>query len=183
MTRVRIRWIALAVGAALVVFGVFLATQKRTEASLPRLVSQNAPVPDFAFETLDGQKATPASLAGKSYVINFFNSWCIPCQKEHPELQAFYAEHAGERDFAMIGVVRDDEEAAIRAYVDKEGVEWPVAIGPGADAAAIDFGTTGQPETYVVAPDGAVVCGTIGPTDQATLNLWLQAARNGKRCT
>jgi len=183
VTRSPVRLVALGVAVVLVGFGVFLAVQKRNEPSVPRLVAENAIVPGFAFTTLDGRDLTPESLAGKSYVINFFNSWCIPCQKEHPELQAFYAAHAGERDFEMIGVVRDDEESSIRDYVAREGVTWPVAIGAGADSAAVDFGTTGQPETYVVAPDGVVVCGTVGPTDRATLDLWLQAARTGKRCT
>ena len=120
-------------------------------------------------------------LAGKTYVVNFFNSWCIPCHQESAALKAFYDEHKDETDFEMIGMVRDDDEQAIRNYVETQQLEYPVAV-KGADKASLDFGTTGQPETYVVNPDGVAVCGTIGPTTQAELNVFLQAARSGQRC-
>ncbi len=45
------------------------------------------------------------------------------------------------------------------------------------------FGTTGQPETYVIAPDGVAVCGDLGASTQAELDTWLQAARAGQECT
>jgi cytochrome c biogenesis protein CcmG/thiol:disulfide interchange protein DsbE len=165
----------------LVAFGVLLAVQHRDEPSIPRLVQQHRPVPDFHLTTLDDKPIDTASLAGKTYVVNFFNSWCIPCQQEAPALQAFYEAHKHERDFAMIGVVRDDEESAVRNYVAARKVAWPVALA-GADRTALDFGTTGQPETFVIAPDGVAVCGALGPSTQAALETWLRAARSGQEC-
>ncbi len=179
--RLRARWIALMVGAVLVAFGVVLAVQHRDEPSVPRLVQEHAAVPDFSVTALDGKKIDATSLHGKSYVVNFFNSWCIPCQQEAPALQAFYEEHKGERDFAMLGIVRQDEAAAVRGYVAAEKVNWPVALG-GADQASLDFGTVGQPETFVVSPDGVLVCGASGPSTQAALDTWLRAARSGEQC-
>jgi len=180
--RLRARWIALMVGVVVVAFGVVLAVQHRNEPSIPRLVQQHERAPQFSLTTLDGKHISDASLAGKAYVVNFFNSWCIPCQQEHPALAAFYDEHKGDADFAMIGIVRDDEEAAVRSYVAADKVTWTVALA-GADQAALGFGTTGQPETYVIAPDGIAVCGVIGPATQAALDIWLTAARSGKECT
>jgi hypothetical protein len=81
----------------------------------------------------------------------------------------------------MIGVVRDDEESAVRGYVNAQRVGYPVAL-TGAQQASLDYGTTGQPETYVIAPDGVAVCGALGPSTQAALDTWLQAARSGKQC-
>jgi len=46
----------------------------------------------------------------------------------------------------------------------------------------LSFGTTGQPETYVIAPDGVAVCGNLGPSTQTELDQWLQAARSGQEC-
>jgi cytochrome c biogenesis protein CcmG/thiol:disulfide interchange protein DsbE len=177
----RARWIALMVAVVLVAFGVLLAVQHRNESSMPRLVQQHAPAPALNLTTLDGKTIDSKSLAGKTYVVNFFNSWCIPCRQEAGALQAFYEEHKDERDFAMVGVVRDDDDSAIRQYVAANKVTWPVAVG-GAQQASLDYGTTGQPETYVIAPDGIAVCGALGPSTQAELNLWLQAARNGQQC-
>ncbi len=179
--RLHARWIALMVGVVLVAFGVVLAVQHREEPSVPRLVQEHTTVPAFSVTTLDGTKIDASSLRGKTYVVNFFNSWCIPCHQEAPALQSFYDAHKGERDFAMIGIVRQDEEAAVRGYVDAQKVTWPVALR-GAEQAALDFGTLGQPETFVVAPDGVMVCGTSGPSTRAALDTWLQATRTGKQC-
>jgi cytochrome c biogenesis protein CcmG/thiol:disulfide interchange protein DsbE len=180
--RVRARWIALAVAVVLVAFGVVLAVQHRSEPSVPRLVQEHKPMPAFDVTTLDGKKVDAASLRDKTVVVNFFNSWCIPCQQEAPALASFYAEHKNDPNFAMLGVVRDDDPSAIRSYVSSNKIGWPVAL-TGADRTALDFGTTGQPETYVIAPDGTAVCGTLGPSTQAQLDTWIAAARAGQECT
>ncbi len=182
MRRLRTRWIALAVGVVLVAFGVVLAVQHRSEPSVPRLVLEHAPAPSFALQGLDGKAITSAKLKDKTYVVNFFNSWCIPCQQEAPALKAFYAEHKAEADFAMIGIVIDDDATTMRGYVRNQNITWPVGIDANGSA-SLSFGTTGQPETYVIAPDGVTVCGTLGASTQAALDAWLQAARGGQQCT
>jgi cytochrome c biogenesis protein CcmG, thiol:disulfide interchange protein DsbE len=175
------RWVALAVGLVIAAFGVLLAVQSRDEASVPRLVREHEAAPVIRARTIDGRPVDTAALAGRTYVVNFFNSWCIPCLDELPALRDFYAAHRSDPDFAMIGVVRDDEEAAIRDFVRREGIAWPVVFD-GADRIGLDFGTTGQPETYVVAPDGIVVCGALGESSREALEAWLGAARAGQEC-
>ena len=181
LTRVRVRWIALAVAVVLVAFGVMLAVQHRSEPSIPRLVQEHGHAPSFDMKTLDGKTVNSTQLQGKTYVVNFFNSWCIPCEQETPALKAFYAEHKSEADFAMVGIIIDDDASTVRGYVRDQGISWPVGVDP-RGAASLGFGTTGQPETYVIAPDGVAVCGTLGPSTQAALDTWLQAARNGQQC-
>ena len=178
----RARWIAIMVGVLLVAFGVVLAVQHRSEPSVPRLVQEHGAMPSFAVRTLAGKQLDSSSLNGKTVVVNFFNSWCIPCQQEAPQLKAFYDEHKNEADFAMIGIVRDDDTAAVRAYVDAQKLGWTIATDPNGSA-ALGFGTTGQPETYVIAPDGSAVCGVLGASSQADLDTWLAAARGGQECT
>jgi hypothetical protein len=82
----------------------------------------------------------------------------------------------------MVGIVRDDEEAAVRSYAKDEQIAFPVLLDP-QGAATLGFGTTGQPETYVIAPDGVVACGTLGRSSVAALDAWLAAAREGSVCT
>jgi len=180
------RWIALGVGVVMVLLSVVLAvsiSRRPSQASMPRLVQQHAAAPDFTLRDLStGKTITSTSLKNKTVVVNFFNSWCIPCQLEEPALQAFYAEHRTEPDFAMVGIIIDDDAPTMRNYVAKKGIDWPVGIDPNGKA-SVDFGTTGQPETYVIAPDGVAVCGALGPSTQAALDVWLAAARNGQECT
>jgi cytochrome c biogenesis protein CcmG/thiol:disulfide interchange protein DsbE len=179
-----IRWIALAVGVAVVGLGVVLAIQVgrgRAEPSLPRLVLEHAPAPDFTVQSLDGKPISSAQLKGKTYVVNFFNSWCLPCRQEAPALKSFYAEHKAEADFEMVGIIIDDDATTMRGYVHDQAITWPVGVDPNG-AASLGFGTTGQPETYVIAPDGTAVCGNLGASSVAELDTWLRAARNGQEC-
>jgi cytochrome c biogenesis protein CcmG/thiol:disulfide interchange protein DsbE len=182
LTRFRIRWIALAVAVVLVALGVVLAVQTRSEPSIPRLVLEHATAPALNLKTLDDKPVTSAQMRNKTYVVNFFNSWCIPCQQEEPALKEFYDQHKSEPDFAMLGIIIQDDASTMRGYVSDKGITWPVLVDP-QGSAALDYGTTGQPETYVVAPDGVVVCGTLGPSTVAALNTWLDAARSGQECT
>lgn len=175
------RWIALGVGALVAVLAIALATQvgedPRADATTSRLPGKV--VPDFRVRTLEGDVLSDESLAGSAVIVNFWNTWCIPCREELPVLREFFAEHRGEADFEMLGIVRDDTESAVRADVDGSGIDWTVAFDPGARA-ALAFGTRGQPETYAISPDGVVVAAHIGPASLDTLEQMLDAAR-GRR--
>lgn len=180
-----IRWIAGAVALVVLGFIVVFAIQtgkQKVEPSMPRLVLEHGRAPTFTLKGLDGKPITSASLKGKTYVVNFFNSWCIPCQQEAPALKAFYAEHAKDPDFAMVGIIINDDASTVNSYVHTQNMTWPVGSDPNG-AASLSFGTTGQPETYVFAPDGTAVCGALGASTQAELDIWLQAARSGQVCT
>jgi cytochrome c biogenesis protein CcmG/thiol:disulfide interchange protein DsbE len=175
------RWIALTVAVVLVGFGVVLAVQHRKEVSVPRLVQEHKSAPTFDLTSLDKKPISARALAGKTYVVNFWNSWCIPCRQEEGALRSFYGAHKSEPDFAMVGIVRDDGEAPIRSYVAANNITWPVAFDP-SGSAGLGFGTTGQPETYVISPTGVAACGGIGPVTDAELEQWLQVVRAGSVC-
>ena len=96
-------------------------------------------------------------------------------------MEQFYASHRGEPDFAMVGIVRDDETGPIRDYVASNAIGWPVAMDPNGTA-GLAFGTTGQPETYVISPDGVAACGSLGPVTDGDLEAWLRVARAGAMC-
>ena len=181
MTRHRIRWIALTVAFVLVAFGVVLAVQHRTEPSTPRLVQAHDPAPAFSLTSIDDKPVASAALKGKTYVVNFWNSWCIPCRQEEPALKSFYAAHHADADFAMVGIVRDDEPSPVRTYVAANAIGWPIAFDP-QGRAGLGFGTTGQPETYVIGPSGVAACGSLGPVSAAELEAWLDVARSGGVC-
>ena len=176
--RHRARWIALAAGLVVTVLAVVLATQvgtdPRADVNKSHLLGENAPA--FDLPTLDGSHVRSTDLAGKTVIVNFWNSWCLPCQQEHPALVEFYRRHASDPAFAMVGIVRDDTESAVRGYVSDEGVPYTVAFDPGANA-SLDFGTRGQPETYAITPDGVITGTQFGPSTVAQLEAMYRAAR------
>jgi peroxiredoxin len=172
------RWVALTVAVVVAAFGVVLATQVSTDPTADVNKSQlvGKPAPDFSLTTFDGRTVSAAGLTGKAVIVNFWNSWCSPCQRELPDLKAFYAQHAGEPDFAMVGIVRDDTKKAAEGYSVAEGMRWLLTPDPSGDA-GLAFGTRGQPETYAISPSGIVAGAVIGPASTKTLNAMLDAAR------
>ncbi len=172
------RWGALAVGLVVVNLGVVLALNVGSDpqADSQRSLLVGKPAPAFELRTLDGEPVTVASVAGKSVVVNFWNTWCIPCQEELPALKAFYAEHANDPDFVMLGIVRRDNTSTVRKFVDGEGLAWTITLDP-EKRAALDFGSRGQPETYAISPSGMIVAAKYGPMSTRELNTFLAVAR------
>ena len=172
------RVIALAVALVVVVLGVVLAlnvgSDPAADAKQSHLVGK--PVPAFDLPKLTGGRVTLADLAGKSAIVNFWNTWCLPCLQEAPALEQFYAEHENDSDFVMVGIVRNDETKDVRAYVRKNGVKWTIALDP-ENRAALDFATRGQPETYAVSPRGVVTAAKYGAMSPSELEMFLASAR------
>ena len=171
------RWAALAVGVVVAAIAVVLALEVHSDplsdVNKSRLVGKAAP--RFDLPTLTSGRIRSSDLAGKSVIVNFWNSWCIPCRQEHPALVAFYRQHQNDPGFVMVGIVRDDTPGAIRAYVRTEGVPYVVAFDPESQA-SLGFGTRGQPETYAISPTGVIVGSKWGPSSIDDLNTLLRAA-------
>jgi cytochrome c biogenesis protein CcmG/thiol:disulfide interchange protein DsbE len=174
------RWIALGVATVVVVLGVILAlnvgNDPQLESNNNRLLGRDAPA--FNLKTLSGDRVTRNGLAGKAVIVNFWNTWCIPCRQELPALKAFYADHANDPDFAMVGIVRDAQKSTsgIADYVRKQGMDWTIALDP-ESRAALDFATRGQPETFAITPDGQIVGFQLAEVTKENLETMLDAAR------
>jgi len=172
----RVRWIATGVAVFVLLLGaVFVVTVGRNHDAHGSML--NKPVPALTLDDIATRKpVTTSGLAGKVVIVNFWNSWCIPCQQELPALSAFYNEHRTDVGFELIGVVRDDTTKAVQQYVARENIGWTIASDPGGQA-AVAFGTTGQPETYAIAPNGVVVGEEFGPATVSDLDRMLAAAQ------
>ncbi|MFN8025531.1 MAG: TlpA disulfide reductase family protein [Acidimicrobiia bacterium] len=133
-----VRWIAGIAALVVVVFGVVLALNVGSDAdpvsSSPLL---DKAVPAFDLPMLDGTRITDTDLQGKWTVVNFWNTWCVPCQEELPELKKFVKAHAGDDSVQMLGIVRDPQEpkAIIEKYAEATGMDWKLALDPGSKAA------------------------------------------------
>ena len=117
--------------------------------------------PRLSLPTLDGATYDLADHRGKWVVVNFWATWCAPCLKEMPELSALDAmnEH-----IEVVGLAYEEiDAAAMRAFLEKHPVVYPVAILD-VTAPPEDFDTPrGLPMTYLIAPDGRVAHKVLGP--------------------
>ncbi|MEP7041119.1 MAG: TlpA disulfide reductase family protein [Chloroflexota bacterium] len=138
---------------------------------LPPVVRVGDPAPAFALADLDGNPVRLADLRGRPVIVNFWASWCGPCVEEFPLLNSAAAAHEGE-PLAIVGIVFRDRSEAARAFLERMGATWPVAMDPG-DAIATRFGIIGPPDTFFINRDGIVVVRQIGQLSAADLDRGL----------
>ncbi len=159
--RRRAVWIAVPVAVAAAVFVLVLATRDSAverNASSPILGGLAPPVVGV---TTGGEPFDLDQWRGRWVIVNFFSTTCVPCIIEHPELVAFAERHAEAGDARIVSVVFDDSPDNVEAFFAANGGDWPV-LATGARSAAVAYGVTGVPESYLVAPSGVVAWKQLG---------------------
>jgi cytochrome c biogenesis protein CcmG, thiol:disulfide interchange protein DsbE len=126
------------------------------------------PVPVVTLPKLEGSgEESLANYRGRWVLVNFWASWCIPCQEESPALEEFQAQHGGGK-FTILGIDTQDLSDDGKAFVDRYGVTYP-QLRDGDGDAADDFGTTGVPESFLVDPKGRLRLRLVGPVTSEEL--------------
>jgi thiol-disulfide isomerase/thioredoxin len=122
--------------------------------------------PKVDVPALDGDgRVTLAAHRGTPVVLNFWASWCEPCQRETPELVGFSKRHP---DIAVVGLAVNDLPGDARAFARKEGVPYQLGLDRDADVAG-EFGVSGLPVTAIIDGDGKVASTYIGEISEAQL--------------
>lgn len=123
------------------------------------LVGKTAP--NFALPKVDGTgNLQLTELKGRPIVLNFWATWCVPCQQEHRELVSAARQLQGKVNF--LGVVYQDEPQKILNWLDRFGSAYPTVVDQGSRA-AIAYGVYGVPETYIIDPEGTIRYKFVGP--------------------
>ena len=86
-------------------------------------------------------------------LVNFFASWCVPCEREHPALATWAARHS--YDGVLVAVPFGDRTDDAVAFYERLGGDWSVVDDPDSRW-AVEFGVLRPPESFLVTPEGIV---------------------------
>ena len=129
---------------------------------------QSAPAPGFTLTAI-GQPGVKVSLSryqGKPVIVNFFASWCEPCQKETPLLATWYKQQHGK--VALVGLDENDTTANAQKFLAAKGVSYPVGFDP-ATIAASAYDVTALPQTFFLNAQHRIVDHLYGAVTKAQL--------------
>ncbi len=141
------RWLKLAVLAVAAVIVAQLLVQR----SAP-VIAAGEPAPPLALPDLSGRSVDLASLRGRVVAVNFWASWCGPCQMEIPDLAEVWKEHRG-RCFELLGVAEESAREDVLQMA--PGIPYPILVDAGAEAIT-PWRVVGYPRTYLVDAEGKV---------------------------
>lgn len=127
-------------------------------------VARGVEAPGFALPRLtDGTLMALEAARGQVVLVNFWATWCQPCEDEMPAMDRLYRVLAPE-GFEMLAVSVDEESQAVLAFRERLGVSFPILLDPRQDVAR-QYQTTGFPESFLIDRDGMIVERYIGPRD------------------
>jgi cytochrome c biogenesis protein CcmG, thiol:disulfide interchange protein DsbE len=172
------QWTLIAGVVMTAAFGTALAIRLRPQIA-PLGVGSDAP----GFHATDLRTSRPTTLAdyrGKVVLLNVWATWCLPCRVEMPSMERLHRKLAG-TDFRILAVSIDQEGAdKVMAFAGELGLTFDILHDPSGAIQGI-YQTTGVPESFVIARDGAIVKKVIGaaewdgPVNEALIRRLLDA--------
>lgn len=160
---------------AAVFIGVLSKGLMLDQTKVPSAIINKAAEP-FRVGWVQGQEFLPAAggndhfsladLKGKPVVLNFWASWCVSCREEARELEKFWKAHKGE--VHVVGIAIQDDKASAKKFADYFGKTYMIGLDEDGKA-AIDYGVSGVPETFLIDKNGVIRHKEIGPVSAAML--------------
>jgi peroxiredoxin len=126
---------------------------------------------DFTLTDLRGESWSLSKLRGKVVLVNFWATWCPPCQKEMPDLEALY-ERFKDRGFLILAI-SDEETAKVKPFITQRNITYPILLDPGRKVNE-QFQVEGIPKSFVYDRDGKLAAESI---DMRTRKQFLEMLR------
>ena len=143
----------------LFLFGTF---KKNTRVIPTPLIGQEVPIMGLEtrfYDDFESNILKDVLKSNKIKIINFWASWCLPCEVEHPILMGL----SKKSDFIIIGVNYKDTEKGSAEFLNEKGNPYDLIVIDDEGMMGIEMGLTGVPETFVVNEEGRIIYRIVGP--------------------
>lgn len=127
-----------------------------------------APAPDFALQTLQGDRVSLNALRGQVVLVNFWATWCGPCRLEMPAIQARY----NDGGFAVLAVDFNEPAPKVQTFVAELGLSFPILLDPGGAVQEL-YRVRAYPTSFFVDAAGVIQIMHIGEMRADTLDAYL----------
>ena len=160
----------MAVGLLLILLGYGFYQDPRYIPS--PLVGHTAP--DFSIELFDGKTVRLSEFRGKTVLLDFWASWCLPCREEAGDLEAAWKQQGD--DVIFLGINIQDKEPDALKFIEEFGMTFANGRDPEGKV-SVDYGVWGIPEAFFISPTGRITYKHIGAIPPPVLAAKLQEAR------
>lgn len=157
----------------LIILGYALFGNREVVKTSP-LIGKEAP--DFTLKQFDGEEIKLSELRGKTVLVNFWASWCMPCRQEARALEESWEKYK-DKDIVFIGVNVWDDNSSALSYMEKYGGQYPHGVDP-AEEIQVNYGIGGVPETYFISPSGVIIDKFNGPLTERIIDYYIQKSMN-----
>jgi len=168
------RWLAfLPLVALALLAALFIGYSLKRNPQVQPSAMVGKPMPALSLPDLTtGRPVAMAEAARGPVLVNYFASWCAPCEIEHPELMRLQA-----GGVPIVGVAYKDAPENSAAFIGRLGDPFRVKLIDRDGRAGLEFGVTGVPETYLIGSDGTILAKHSGPLTRADSEALLAKAR------
>ena len=130
------------------------------------LVKVGDDVPEFVVEMFDGQKINIKDLKGKIVLINFWATWCPPCQEELKRVQKEIIDRFKGKDFVFLAISREESKEQVKKFRERNGYTFPMGLDPERRIYS-KFATATIPRNFIIDKKGKIVEIEVGYTKEA----------------
>ena len=133
------------------------------QADVGYLQEDSSRAPEFTLTDFNGKPLTLSQFNGKVVLLDFWASWCTPCQAEIPRFIEWQKKY-GDQGLQVIGISMDDDEKAARKFVERMKPNYPIAMGNPRVAESVG-GVLGLPANLILSRSGKVMARHEGGSD------------------